>query len=75
MWTGITRTVDDLKEIYMDSRALIVVEPVIIGKKAGLLLKSNLREGVRFFIIFSWSVKESELPKLLLKLPRSVHPA
>lgn len=43
---------DDLKEIYMDSRAFIVVEPVIIGKKAGLFLKSNFRDGVRFFIIF-----------------------
>lgn len=65
---------DDLKEIYMDSRAFIVVEPVIIGKKAGLFLKSNFREGVRFFIIFFWSVKESELSKLLLTFPRSVHP-
>jgi len=42
MWTGITRTLDDLKEIYMDSRALIVFAPMIIGEKASFLVKNNL---------------------------------
>lgn len=32
MCPGNTKNVGDLKEIYMDYRALIVIEPMIIGK-------------------------------------------